>query len=148
MAELPPENQGWSRVSLISILLTRSLRRSSKQTKCYQMKQKLTQNEIFGVFRDVQPNRVVIFNLVENCFSSNFFVISWIEWKMSGEHQVNYDSQAPNINSLIVRLLTQNFRCNIAKSSKWLSASLTRSEGLRKTKVDKLDWRIVTVVHH
>lgn len=95
----------------------------------------LTKNKVFGVLRNVLPDGVSVLNLVEDSLASYFLVVSWVEWQVARQHQVDYNTQRPYVYSFVVWLLAKNLGCNIAKGSKWLSTSFSRSKGLGKTEV-------------
>ena len=133
MAEFPEENQGWSRVSLMSILFTRSFFSSSTRTLSQQ--RVLTQNQVLGLFGHVLPDGVGVLYLVEDRLPTDFFVVCRVEGQVPGQHQIDYNAQRPDVDSLVVGLLAKDFGSHVAKSSEWLGARLARAESFGQTEV-------------
>lgn len=81
-------------------------------------------------------------------FACNLFIVRTIERQVTAKHQVNYNSYRPYVHALVICLLQQDLRSNIAKCSVRFFASLTRSERLRKTEVHKFNFCLLTFVLH
>jgi hypothetical protein len=87
-------------------------------------------------------------DLLIDRFACNLFVVRTIERQVTTKHKVNYNSNRPYVHALVICLLLQDLRSNIAKCSVRFLASLTRSERLRKTEVHKFNFCILTFVLH
>lgn len=79
---------------------------------------------------------------------SNLIFISRIKGKVLGEHDIEHNSEGPNVYSDVVRLAEDDFRRAVAKSSENIVRLLLGPQDLGESKVDTLSFSCARVIRH
>ena len=94
------------------------------------------------------PNLMFEVDFLINGLACNLFVIRTVERQVTAKHQVNYYPNRPQVHTLVICLLEQDLRSNIAKCPVRFLACLTGPKRLWKTKVHKFNFGFFTLVLH